>query len=177
MDNKDRENLICFLGKFQGGGEPSKDIFSRYPENDLKDEVYNPLTELVEEIEEYLVFETDVYKPKSQYPFREDQKVLRFGVHADKESQFDWLYEVRSSGWIELTDKGIDNILQTLSDRSACAFCFCEWINGIDRGGEGSDYFLLRYNNDQEGRRKLKKMIMEHLENSMPTLAENSMPT
>lgn len=63
MDNKDRENLISFLGKFQGGGEPSKDIFSRYPDDDLKNDILDPLIKLASEIEEYLVFDTDVYKP------------------------------------------------------------------------------------------------------------------
>lgn len=54
MDNKDRENLICFLSKFQGGGEPSKDIFSRYPIKDLTVDILHPLERLVAEIEFYI---------------------------------------------------------------------------------------------------------------------------
>lgn len=54
MDNKDRENLLCFLAKFQGGGEPSKDIFSRYPAGDLLVDVIQPLENLLSEVREYV---------------------------------------------------------------------------------------------------------------------------
>jgi hypothetical protein len=205
MDNKDRENLICFLAKFQGGGEPSKDILSRYPDSDLISDVWIPLTKLLAEVEDYardiavnvftgtkgskIDLKNDVYVPlkkltkeveehlmfasaESQnteemlYPFREDQKVLRIGVRSDETNSFDWLYEVRSSCLVELTDKGIDSILQFLSDRSTCASCFCEFIDGLDHGDQGyhgdqgDHYFLREYPNNREGRKQLRMMIL-----------------
>lgn len=57
MDNKDRENLLCFLAKFQGGGEPSKDIFSRYPTTDLLKDILVPLELLTAEIKLYIEFD------------------------------------------------------------------------------------------------------------------------
>lgn len=102
------------------------------------------------------------------YPFRDDQKVLRIGVRSNETSRFDWLYEVRSSCLIELTDKGIDSIMRHLYDRSTCVFCFCEWIDGLDQGGQGDLYFLRRYRNDRDGRFELRIMLTDHLENSMP---------
>lgn len=54
MDNKDRENLICFLAKFQGGGEPSKDIYSRYPAGDLLTDILLPIENLLAETKQYV---------------------------------------------------------------------------------------------------------------------------
>jgi hypothetical protein len=172
MDNEDRENLLCFLAKFQGGGEPSKDILSRYPESDLISDVWIPLTKLLAEVEDYArdisvnIFTGKKPAAESQnaeemlYPFREDQKVLRIGVYSNEAGCFDWLYELRSSCLIELSDKGIESILQFLSDRSTSASCFCEFIDGLDHGGQGDHYFMREYPNDQEGRVQLRMMIL-----------------
>lgn len=170
MNNKDRENLICFLAKFQGGGEPTKDILSRYPESDLISDVWMPLEKLSAEIEGYAkgiavsIFTGMKGRPDADrenlYPHREDQKVFRIGVYDGKENRYDWLHEVRSSCQIELTDKGIDRILESLASLESGSFCYCEWIDGLDHPENEDHYFLRRYSNDKDGRIQLRMMVL-----------------